>query len=150
MAVQNKIIVREVPVEEAVKVNLEIPEFSEKPRDKKYFTDRYKGKETLVIVVYLDNAPAGYLVGYDKFQDKSFYCWMTGVVPEFRRKGVLTAMMDYMASWAKARGYKKIRIKTRNKRHEMLSYLVKYGFYFIEIEKYPAIEDNRILAEKEI
>jgi len=148
MPSKNKIVVKEVSVEEAVKVNLTIPEFNETSRTEEYFKDRYEGKETLIIVAYFEDKPAGYLVGYDRFNDKSFYCWMAGVAPQFRRKGVLTAMMDYMNSWAKARGYKKIRTKTRNNRREMLMYLAKYGFYFVEIEKYSNIIDNRILAEK--
>lgn len=147
---KNKIVVKEVSLEEAVKVNLTIPEFDECSRDKDYFKDRYKGKETLIIVAYFENTPAGYLVAYDRFSDNSFYCWMTGVAPQFRMNGILAAMMNYLENWAKARGYKKIRIKTRNNRREMLSYLAKYGFYFTEIEKYPDVKDNRILAEKEI
>lgn len=150
MTARNKIIVREVPIEEAIKVNLTIPEFDERSRAKEYFTDRYKGKETLIIAAYLNKTPAGYLVGYDRFGDKSFYCWMAGVAPEFRRKGILAALMDYLESWAKKRGYKKIRIKTRNNRREMLACLVKYGFYFTGVEAYPNIEENRILAEKRI
>ncbi len=141
--------VKQVPVEEAVKVNLTIPEFAERYQ-KDYFRDRYKSRETLIIVAYFGKKPAGYLIGYDKLGDKSFYCWMTGVVPEFRRKGVLKALMNYQEQWAKNKGYNKIRLKTRNKRREMLTYLVKYGFYFVEVEKYPDIEENRILAEKNI
>ena len=144
-----KISVKEVPVEEAVKINLTISEFEER-YNKDYFEDRYKNKDTLIIVAYFNNKPAGYLIGYDRFGDGSFYCWMTGVAPEFRRKGVLKALMDYQETWAKKKGYKKIRIKTRNKRREMLIYLAKYEFYFTEVEKYPNIKDNRILCEKEL
>ncbi|MBU4245877.1 MAG: GNAT family N-acetyltransferase [Nanoarchaeota archaeon] len=148
MPAKNKILVKEVPIEEAVKVNLTIPEFDERSRTEEYFADRYKGKENLIIAAYFENKPAGYLVGYDRFKDGSFYCWMAGVALQFREKGILAALMDYLESWAKARGYKKIRIKTRNNRREMLTYLVKYGFYFTEVEKYPNAKENRILAEK--
>ncbi len=150
MPSKNKIVVKEVSVEEAVKINLTIPEFEARYNTKDYFEDRYKNKDTLIIMAYFDNKPAGYLIGYDRFSDKSFYCWMAGVKPEFREMGVLKALMDYEESWAKARGYKKIRIKTRNNRREMLAYLIKYGFYFTEVETYPNIEENRILAEKKL
>ncbi len=143
----NKIAIKEVPIEEAVKVNLTIPEFEER-YNKDYFEGRYRNRETLIIVAYFGKTPAGYLIGYDRFGDKSFYCWMTGVAPEFRKKGILKAMMDYEENWAKKKGYNKIKIKTRNKRREMLLYLAKYGFYFTEVDKYPNIEENRILAEK--
>ncbi len=143
------ITIKEVPIEEAVKVNATIVEF-DAPYQKDYFEDRYKDKDKLIIVAYVDNLPAGYIVGYDKFGDGSFYCWMAGVNPKFRKLGLLKAMMDYEDKWAKEKGYNKIRIKTRNNRREMLAYLVKYAFFFTEVVKHPNIEDNRILLEKEL
>jgi len=51
---------------------------------------------------------------------------MAGVNPNFRKKGILKKLMNYQDNWAKEKGYKKIKIKTRNARREMLSYLIKY------------------------
>jgi len=144
-----EIVVKEVLIEEAVKVNASIVEFDE-PYSKEYFEERYKGKEKLIIIAYLDNQPAGYMVGYDKFGDGSFYCWMAGVSPKFRKKGVLKALMGYLEKWSKKKGYNKIKVKTRNNRREMLAYLVKYGFYFTEVDQRPEIKDNRILLEKDM
>ncbi len=144
-----EIIIKEVPIEEAVKVNATIIEFDELyQRD--YFEERYQNKEKLILVAYVDNLPGGYLVGYDKFGDGSFYCWMARVNPLFRRRGILKALMDYEDTWAKERGYQKIKIKTRNNRREMLAYLVKYGFFFTEVVQHPKREDNRILLEKDL
>lgn len=144
-----EIIIKEVPIEEAVKVNAAIIEFDE-PYQKDYFEERYQNKDKLILVAYVDDLPAGYLVGYDKYGDGSFYCWMAGVNPLFRRRGVLKALMDYEDNWAKERGYKKIKIKTRNNRREMLAYLVKHGFFFIEVVQHPKREENRILLEKDL
>ena len=143
------ITIKEVPIEEAVKVNATIVEF-DAPYQKDYFEDRYKDKDKLIIVAYVDDQPAGYIVGYNKFEDGSFYCWMAGVNPKFRKLGLLKTMMDYEDKWAKEKGYNKIRIKTRNNRREMLAYLVKYGFFFTEVNQHPNIDDNRILLEKEL
>ena len=104
----------------------------------------------LVIVAYVGGQPAGYIVGYDKFNDGSFYCWMAGVNPKFRRMGVMKALMSYQEKWAKKNGYNKIRIKTRNSRREMLSYLIKYGFYIVGLTEYPDVKDNKILFERSI
>jgi len=145
----DEIIIKEVPIEEAVKVNATIVEFDE-PYTKDYFEERYKDKDKLIIAAYLDNQPVGYIVGYDKLNDDSFYCWMTGVNPDFRKRGVFKALMDYQEKWAKDKGYKKIKIKTRNNRREMLGYLVKYGFNVVEVVQYPDIENNRIFFEKVI
>lgn len=140
------VLVKEAPVEEAVLVNATIPEFE--PYTKDYFEQRYKDKDKLVLVAYIDENAAGYIIAYDRFQDGSLYCWMAGVNPRFRRKGILRALMDYQDTWAKGKGYDKIRIKTRNNRRQMLAYLVKTGFFFTEVIQYPDIKDNRILLKK--
>jgi len=145
----HNITIKEVPIEEAVKVNATIVEF-DAPYQKDYFEDKYKDKDKLIIVAYVDDQPAGYIVGYDKFEDGSFYCWMAGVNPKFRKLGLLKRMMDYEDNWAKEKGYNKIKIKTRNNRREMLAYLVKYGFFFTEVVQHPNIDGNRILLEKEL
>lgn len=139
--------IKEVPVEEVVKVNATIAEFGE-PYDQDYFTNKIKEKHHLIIVAYFENQPVGYLIGYDRYQDSSFYCWMAGVNPKLRRKGILKEMMNHMNDWARNKNYSKIKIKTRNNRREMLSYLVKYGFQLIEVFPKDNIEENRILFEK--
>jgi len=144
-----KIIVKEVPIEEAVKVNATIAEFGEK-YPKEYFENRYRNKKKLIIVAYIGKQPAGYVVGYDKYGNGSFYCWMAGVNPKFRRMGVLKVLINYQNRWAKKNGYRKIRVKTRNNRREMLAYLIRYGYYFTEVDRRENIEENRILLEKEL
>ncbi|MBP6256403.1 hypothetical protein KA405_01440 [Patescibacteria group bacterium] len=51
---------------------------------------------------------------------------MAGVCPAWRGKGVLKTLMFYQDKRAKEKGYSKIKIKTRNNKRAMLSYLVKY------------------------
>ena len=142
-----EIVIKEVPIEEAVKVNSTIIEFDE-TYDINHFSERIQGRESLIIVAYLNGQAVGYIVGCDHYNDGSFYCWMAGVDPKFRRKGVLTALMDYQDKWAKEKGYTKIKIKTRNTRREMLAYLVKQGFNFIEVESREDVKENRIILEK--
>lgn len=143
------ILIKEVPIEEVVKVNAKVVEFGE-PYKKDYFENRYQDKKRLIIVAYVNKHPAGYVVSYDEFEDGSLYCWMAGVNPKFRKIGVLKALMDYQDKWAKQKGYNKIKIRTRNKRREMLSYFVKYGFFFTEVTPHQNIEDNKIFLEKSL
>src|SRR5688500_9491509 len=114
--------VKEVPIEEAVKVNRTVSEFDEETRnaDAAYFEERYKDKDPLIVVCYVDEDPAGYLIGYNRDDDGVYYCYMAGVNPSFRRLGVLTALMDYEDEWAKNKGYKAIRVRTWNNRRSML------------------------------
>ena len=141
--------IKEDSIDVAIKVNGTITEF-DNHYDKSYFEDRYKDSAKLILVAYVDNQPAGYMVSYDKNKDGSFYCWMAGVDPLFRRHGLLNQMMQYLFDWAKNNDYSKVTIKTRNNRREMLSYLVKSGFNFVEVHPQASVKDNRILLEKVI
>lgn len=144
-----QIMVKEGDIETVVQISAKIVEF-DMLYDSQYYAERIAGKESCVLVAYSEDVPVGFIVAYDKDDDGSFYCWMAGVDPQFRRMGVLSALMRYLNSWAKKRQYTKIRIKTRNNRREMLAYLIKEGYYCIEVETYPHISDNRILFEKDI
>ncbi len=141
------IVIKEGLIEDAVEISATITEF-DRAYEKKYFEDRYKDKKKLILIAYIDNQAVGYMIFYNRYDEHSFCCWMTGVNPKYRRLGVLKELMDYGFDWAKKNGYKKIRIKTRNNRREMLSYLVKYGFLFINVVPYIETIDNRIELEK--
>jgi len=90
------------------------------------------------------------MIWYDRDGDNSFYCWMTGVNPNYRKIGLLKKLMDYGIDWADNKGYKKIKIKTRNNRREMLNYLIKYNFLISNTIQQPDINDNEIEFEKVI
>lgn len=146
---QDEIKIKEGEIDVAIKVHSEMHEFSRLYR-REEVEDRYRDRQELILSAYLNNQPVGYMLSYDKYRDGSFYCWMTGVAPLFRRKGVLTKMMEYMEEWSMKNNYKSIKLKTRNNRREMLSYLIKNGFNVANVEINPAIEDNKVLFEKKI
>lgn len=52
--------------------------------------------------------------------------------------------------WAGQKGYNILKIKTRNNRREMLNFLLKNGFYFINIEEKKDVKNNRINLQKNI
>ncbi len=143
-----KITVKPASIEKILKVNSKIPEFDE-PKEQREFEERYMKKKHLLVIAHVNWKPAGYLIGYEE-DKQTFYCWMTGVIPKFRKRGVLKKMMDFQDKWAKNNSYRKIKIKTRNTRREMLLYLVKYGFLITAVENTGRAEDNRILLEKGI
>lgn len=143
----NDIIVKEVSIEEAVKVNRNVIEFDGKDTKAEDFEKRYQDKKKLIIVAYYENVPIGYIIGYDRDNDGSFYCWMAGVDNNYRRLGALTTLMNYQMNWAKNKGYNKLKIRTRNNRREMLSFLVKNDFNFVSVEQRDDITENRINLE---
>ena len=147
---KNNIVVKEVPIDEAVKVNRNVIEFDGKDTKAEDFERRYQDKDKLIIVAYYENIPIGYIIGYDRDNDGSFYCWMAGVDNNYRRLGALTSLMNYQMNWAKKKGYNKLKIRTRNNRREMLSFLVKNGFNFVSVENKEDITENRINLEHDL
>lgn len=142
--------VKEMDIEEVLKVHKNIIEFDDDNPSKSFFEERYKNLNKLILVAYYKNNPIGYVIGYERDEDNSFYCWLAGVDYNYRRRGALTNMMKYFMKWTKDNGYKKIKIKTRNKFREMLNYLVKSGWQFMNVEVKDNAKDNRIELELDL
>jgi ribosomal protein S18 acetylase RimI-like enzyme len=148
MVKKDNVTVRTGTLKEAESVHLEIPEFTENYLQK--YDTKVDGRECLILIASLDHEDVGYMVSYNRYDDGSFYIWMTGVAPSARRKGILGKMVSETVSYAKEKGYTTIKIRTRNNRREMLFFLVKNGFNFLKVSSYETVLDNRILLEKDI
>ena len=143
------IIIKEDLIDVVVEITKSIFEF-ESVYDKYHFESHYKKKDKLILVAYIDNIPVWFIVAYDKYDDKSIYCWMAWVKPKYRRLGVFSKLMQHLKAWTKDNNYKSIKLKSRNNRRAMLWYLIKEWYNMLEVYTYHQVKDNRILFEKEI
>ncbi|MDD3498022.1 MAG: GNAT family N-acetyltransferase [Candidatus Moranbacteria bacterium] len=144
-----QIRIREASIDEVIKIGKKVLG-AEKMKPREHFEERYKDKYHLITVAYLGDNPAGYAVWYDKYGDGSLYCWMTGVSPDFRRKGILKGLMAFGLAIARNKRYEKIKTKVRNSERGMLAYLTKYGFSITDFEERPNNEDSKISFEKDL
>ena len=144
----NSIKIKIGRLEDAVDLAHQIPEF-----DNPYNIDEYKKRllsDHLVITAHFENKIVGFKIGYDRFNDGSFYSWMGGVLPENRNQSIAEILADYQENWAKINGYASIRLKTRKKHEAMLSFSKKRGFVITkEIEKNPK-KESRTWMEKQL
>ena len=143
----NLITITESDLAEAKKAHKLISEFAGSEVD---FAGRLQGKTHLIITAHHNGELVGYSISYDKFNDGSLYCWMGGVVDSKRRQGVYQVMADYREEFAKKKGFSKLRLKTRNTRRGMLSWLVKQGWLCMSVEEQSDPRENRIVFEKEL
>ena len=145
------ITIKETNLEEAIKVYPKIKEF-DRPEygTVEYCENRIKDHDHLILAAYINNEIVGYLIGYDKNQDGSFYCWLAGVDNNFRRLGILSKMMQKFEEYARNHNYQKITLKTVNDKREMLKFLVKNNWNFISVIKNELPILNEILLEKEL
>ena len=102
----------------------------------------------LSLIAEIENQSVGFKIGYDRFKDGSFYSWMGGVLPEFRKKGVASALADFQENWAKGNGYNSIILKTRKKHRVMIAFSMNRGFTITEKIQMDSEEETRIWMEK--
>ena len=144
------ILIKEGSLQNAYAVDSTIVEFRDR-YDIDEFKKRLSKPPHIILVAYSDQGkPVGYLTAYDRDHDGSIYIWMGGVSPKYRKRGVFRELYKEFLSWTMDQGFKKIKIKTRNDKRAMLSFLVKEGFNFVLVEEKPNMLDNRIHLEKEL
>lgn len=149
MIILKEFTIKEVSLEEAIKVYPKIEEWDRPEAGTlEYCSNKIGNTQNLILGAYVNNEIIGYLIAYEK--NNSFYCWVVAVDKRYRRKGILTEMMNTFESFAKKLGYNKVTLKTLNNKREMLSYLVKNNWNFSDIIKKSKIILNEINAEKEI
>jgi predicted GNAT superfamily acetyltransferase len=125
-----------------------IPEFKH-PYDVLEYQKRFENVNHLILISKYNNELTGFKVGYE-LSNTSFYSWMGGVVPKFRKMGIAGKLALVQQKWAKENNYKEISLKTRNARKEMLLLSIKDGFQIKEVQQKENIEENRIVLKKKI
>lgn len=139
--------IREGNIIQVVKISNQIPEFNQ-PHQTKEYEKRLGSTKHLILVAFDGEKPVGFKVGYQKENDGSFYSWMGGILPNYRKQGLARLLADHQEVWAKDQGYVKIKMKTRNRLKPMLFFALNNGFKITAVKPGPDIEENRILLEK--
>src|SRR5436309_12167281 len=79
------------------------------PRDLDSFHRRYRGRyNVLQLVARLGNRPVGFFLGFE-LKPTVYFAWFYGVVPEFRRQGIASQLMEAVHAWGQANDYESIR-----------------------------------------
>jgi len=134
--------------EELLWVHERIPEFPGKA-SLDFYTERLKHRLFLALVAEKDGELLGFKAGYQSDTPNSFYSWMGGVRPEFRKQGIAEALADYQENWAKEKGFTSVFFKTRNRFPAMIAFGLKRGFKIIEVIQKGGVEDYRVVMRKE-
>lgn len=147
-----KITVKEVgpdQIEIVVRLLNQLPEFDTLFYKRKLL-QRIGNKPALYLVAYIDEKPVGCKIGYNRYFDGSFYSWLGGVLPEYRKRGVAQALMDRLVKLVQDQFYSSIRVKTRNRHVGMLRLLIKNNFTIIDFEKKVLDSESRIGLRKDL
>ena len=138
--------IREGAFQECVDLSSKIPEFNSPYKIEEY-KQRCAGKY-LVLIAEIDNQSVGFKIGYDRFNNGSFYSWMGGVLPKFRRMGVAYSLANFQEKWATKNEFSSILLKTRQKHDGMIAFSLNRGFIITEETQITPVEETRIWMEK--
>ena len=92
--------------------------------------ERLRGRKPLLLVAVEGDRVVGYKFGYEERPGR-FYSWLGGVEPEFRRRGIASALMHRQHRLLEKAGYREVRCHTRNRFRGMLLLSIMHGFDII-------------------
>lgn len=131
-----------------VALSKQIPEF-EQATTLERLQSRLDGAVSLILVAKLEGALVGYKVGY-QLTEETFYSWLGGVIPEHRKHGVATLLLNYQEKWVLNSGYKQIKVKSMNRFPGMLNLLISNGYEIVGIEESVCGSEDKIVFLKRL
>jgi GNAT superfamily N-acetyltransferase len=118
------------------------------PRDAEFFRRRFLGRyNPLMMIASLDELPAGFFCGFE-LKPTTFFAWLYGVLPEFRRKGIASQLMDAVHDWVGQHEYASIRFECQNDHRPMLHLAIQQGYDIVGIRWDPDRGSNLVIFEK--
>jgi len=112
-----------------------------------FFEQRLQHHNTLVMVAELEKQPVGFSCGYE-LRPSTFYSWLYGVLPDARRMGVATQLMDAEYAWVSHHGYEMLRLECYNNHTSMLQLAIKRGYEIVGIRWDSRTAQNLVVFEK--
>ncbi|WP_105901134.1 GNAT family N-acetyltransferase [Vibrio gangliei] len=135
-------------INDVLAIDTQMPEFDGRNTQQK-LTQRLSDLPHLILIAKVDGALAGYKLGY-QLNEREFYSWLGGVLPQYRQQGIATALRLYQEAWAKQSGYTSIQVKSMNRYPNMLRLLISSGYQIIGDEQDESQSDGKILFHKEL
>lgn len=119
-------------------------------RDAAFFRRRFQGRHNvLMLVANLDESPVGFFVGFE-LKPTVFFAWLYGVLPDLRRSGIATQLMDAAHAWAAEQGYDSIRFECHNQHRPMLHLAIQQRYDIVGIRWDPDRAENLVIFEKSL
>jgi GNAT superfamily N-acetyltransferase len=118
------------------------------PRDVESFRRRYLGRYNILqLVARLGDRPVGFFLGFE-LKPTVYFAWFYGVLPEYRRQGIASQLMEAVHSWARQNDYESIRFECHNQHRPMLHLAIAQEYDIVGIRWDPDRGENLVLFEK--
>ena len=119
-------------------------------RDAAFFKRRFQGRyNVLMLVASMDESPVGFFVGFE-LKPNMFFAWLYGVMPDQRRQGIASQLVEGVHSWAAEHGYDAIRFECHNQHRPMLHLAIAQKYDIVGSRWDPDRNENLVLFEKSL
>ena len=120
------------------------------PQDEPFFERRFKGRTNVsMMVAEADDKPVGIAAGYE-LRPATYYCWLCGVLPDIRRMGVATQLIQAQQAFAQDNGYQMVRFECQNQHRPVLHLAISEGYDLVGIRWDTQTAANFVIFEKEL
>jgi GNAT superfamily N-acetyltransferase len=117
-------------------------------RDTESFKRRFRGRyNILMLIARVDDQPVGFFIGFE-LKPTVYFAWFYGVLPECRRQGIASQLMEAVHVWAKQNDYESIRFECHNQHRPMLHLAIELQYDIVGIRWDPDRGDNLVIFEK--
>lgn len=114
------------------------------------FERRYIGRHNVLQLMASDEGtPVGFFLGFELKPD-TFFAWFYGVLPESRRNGLGSQLIEAAHKWVKANGYPTMRLECYNTQRPMLHLAIELGYDIVGIRWDPSRTANLVIFEKKL
>ncbi len=114
------------------------------------FRRRYLGRHNVLqMMARVNDKPAGFFLGFELKPD-TFFAWFYGVMPDFRRAGIGSQLMEAAQSWAAQHEYEFIRLECHNQHRPMLHLAIDLGYDIVGIRWDTDRGANLVVCEKSL
>jgi len=117
-------------------------------RDIAAFRRRFLGRHNVLqMIARIEREPVGFFLGFE-LKPTTFFAWFVGVLPEVRKQGIASQLMDAVHEWAKESNYESIRLECHNSIRPMLMLAIKMGYNITGMLWEHEHGDNLVIFER--
>jgi GNAT superfamily N-acetyltransferase len=114
------------------------------------FERRFLGRHNILQLVAKEaGRPVGLFLGFELKPD-TFFAWYYGVVPDCRRKGTGSQLMEAAERWATEKGYEHIRLECYNHQRPMLHLAIQLNYDIVGLRWDADRSANLVICEKSL
>lgn len=119
-------------------------------KEVEFFRRRLRNRENiLILLAVVEGRPVGFFVGME-LKPSVFFEWLYGVLPDYRRQGVCSQLIEAANAWAAEHEYTFSRLECHNQHRPMLHMAIKHRYDILGIRWDPDHHENLVIFEKEL